>query len=112
MLTHRYTKLDLVHGILGTEVSYIPEDNLDISALTTSGKFDVAVASLLSKNNLYQDPESSGSTEILYRPEETGTVKYGEVSTINVVPSVTHGFSSLKSDIKSCVSLICLKYLK
>ena len=81
VLTHRYTKLDLVHGILGTEVSYIPEDNLDISALTTSGKFDVAVASLLSKNNLYQDPESSGSTEILYRPEETGTVKYGEVST-------------------------------
>lgn len=112
VLTHRYTKLDLVHGILGTEVSYIPEDNLDISALTTSGKFDVAVASLLSKNNLYQDPESSGSTEILYRPEETGTVKYGEVSTINVVPSVTHGFSSLKSDIKVMRQLDLSKVFK
>lgn len=112
VLTHRYTKLDLVHGILGTEVSYIPEDNLDASALTTAGKFDVAVASLLSKNKLYQDPESSGSVEILYRPEETGNVAYGEVSTIGVVPSVTHGFSSLKSDIKVMRQLDLSKVFK
>ncbi len=112
VLTHRYTKLDLVHGILGTEVKYIPEDNLDASALTTAGKFDVAVANLLSKNKLYQDPESSGSVEILYRPEETGNVAYGEVSTINVVPSVTHGFSSLKSDIKVMRQLDLSKVFK
>jgi len=112
VLTHRYTKLDLVSGILGTEVSYIPEDNLDASALTTAGKFDVAVASLLSKNKLYQDPEDSGSVEILYRPEETGTVTYGEVSTISVVPSVTHGFSSLKSDIKVMRQLNLSKVFK
>lgn len=112
VLTHRYTKLDLVHGILGTGVSYIPEDNLDISALTTSGKFDVVVANLLGKNKLYQDPEDSGSVEILYRPEETGTVTYGEVSTISVVPSVTHGFSSLKSDIKVMRQLNLSKVFK
>lgn len=112
VLTHRYTKLDLVHGILGTEVKYIPEDNLDISALTTAGKFDVAVASLLSKNKLYQDPESSGSVEILYRPEETGNVAYGEVSTIGVIPSVTHGFSSLKSSIKVMRQLDLSKVFK
>lgn len=112
VLTHRYTKLDLVHGILGTEVKYIPEDNLDISALTTAGKFDVAVASLLSKNKLYQDPESSGSVEILYRSEETGNVAYGEVSTIGVIPSVTHGFSSLKSDIKVMRQLDLSKVFK
>lgn len=112
VLTHRYTKLDLVHGILGTEVKYIPEDNLDASALTTAGKFDVAVANLLSKNKLYQDPESSGSVEILYRPEETGNVAYGEVSTIGVVPSVTHGFSSLKSDIKVMRQLDLSKVFK
>lgn len=112
VLTHRYTKLDLVSGILGTEVSYIPEDNLDASALTTAGKFDVAVASLLSKNKLYQDPESSGSTEILYHPEETGTVSYGEASTINIVPSVTHGFSSLKSSIKVMRQLDLSKVFK
>ena len=112
VLTHRYTKLDLVHGILGTEVSYIPEDNLDASALTTAGKFDVAVASLLSKNKLYQDPEDSGSVEILYRPEETGNVAYGEVSTIAVVPSVTHGFSSLKSSIKVMRQLDLSKVFK
>ncbi len=112
VLTHRYTKLDLVHGILGTEVKYIPEDNLDVSALTTAGKFDVAVANLLSKNKLYQDPESSGSVEILYRPEETGNVAYGEVSTIGVVPSVTHGFSSLKSDIKVMRQLDLSKVFK
>lgn len=112
VLTHRYTKLDLVHGILGTGVSYIPEDNLDISALTTSGKFDVVVANLLGKNKLYQDPEDSGSVEILYRPEETGTVAYGEVYTISVVPSVTHGFSSLKSDIKVMRQLNLSKVFK
>lgn len=112
VLTHRYTKLDLVHGILGTEVKYIPEDNVDASALTTAGKFDVAVANLLSKNKLYQDPESSGSVEILYRPEETGNVAYGEVSTISVVPSVTHGFSSLKSDIKVMRQLDLSKVFK
>lgn len=112
VLTHRYTKLDLVSGILGTEVSYIPEDNLDASALTTAGKFDVAVASLLSKNKLYQDPEDSGSVEILYRPEETGNVAYGEVSTIGVVPSVTHGFSSLKSSIKVMRQLDLSKVFK
>lgn len=112
VLTHRYTKLDLVHGILGTEVSYIPEDNLDASALTTAGKFDVAVANLLSKHKLYQDPETSGSTEILYRPEETGNVAYGVVSTIAVVPSVTHGFSSLKSDIKVMRQLDLSKVFK
>lgn len=112
VLTHRYTKLDLVHGILGTEVKYIPEDNLDVSALTTTGKFDIAVANLLSKNKLYQDPESSGSVEILYRPEETGNVAYGEVSTIGVVPSVTHGFSSLKSDIKVMRQLNLSKVFK
>jgi len=112
VLTHRYTKLDLVSGILGTEVSYIPEDNLDTSALTTAGKFDVAVANLLSKNKLYQDPESSGSVEILYRPEETGNVAYGEVSTIGVVPSVTHGFSSLKSSIKVMRQLDLSKVFK
>ena len=112
VLTHRYTKLDLVSGILGTEVSYIPEDNLDISALTTAGKFDVAVASLLSKNKLYQDPEDSGSVEILYRPEETGNVAYGVVSTIGVVPSVTHGFSSLKSSIKVMRQLDLSKVFK
>lgn len=112
VLTHRYTKLDLVSGVLGTEVSYIPEDNLDTSALTTAGKFDVAVASLLSKNKLYQDPEDSGSVEILYRPEETGNVAYGEVSTIGVVPSVTHGFSSLKSSIKVMRQLDLSKVFK
>lgn len=112
VLTHRYTKLDLVHGILGTGVSYIPEDNLDISALTTSGKFDVVVANLLGKNKLYQDPEDSGSVEILYHPEETDTVAYGEVSTISVVPSVTHGFSSLKSDIKVMRQLNLSKVFK
>lgn len=112
VLTHRYTKLDLVHGILGTGVSYIPEDNLDISALTTSGKFDVVVANLLGKNKLYQDPEDSGSVEILYRPEETGNVAYGEVSTIGVVPSVTHGFSSLKSSIKVMRQLDLSKVFK
>lgn len=112
VLTHRYTKLDLVHGILGTGVSYIPEDNLDISVLTTSGKFDVVVANLLGKNKLYRDPEDSGSVEILYHPEETGTVTYGEVSTISVVPSVTHGFSSLKSDIKVMRQLNLSKVFK
>lgn len=112
VLTHRYTKLDLVSGVLGTEVSYIPEDNLNASALTTAGKFDVAVASLLSKNKLYQDPEDSGSVEILYRPEETGNVAYGEVSTIGVVPSVTHGFSSLKSSIKVMRQLDLSKVFK
>lgn len=112
VLTHRYTKLDLVSGILGTEVSYIPEDNLDASALTTAGKFDVAVASLLSKNKLYQDPEDSGSTEILYHPEEVGNVAYGEASTINIVPSVTHGFSSLKSSIKVMRQLDLSKVFK
>ena len=112
VLTHRYTKLDLVHGILGTEVTYIPEDNLDILALTTAGNFDVAVANILGKNKLYKDPESSGSTEILYRTENTGVAKYGEVSTINLVPSVTHGFSSLKSDIKVMRQLDLSKVFK
>lgn len=112
VLTHRYTKLDLVSGILGIEVSYIPEDNLDTSALTAAGKFDVAVASLLSKNKLYQDPEDSGSVEVLYRPEETGNVAYGVVSTIGVVPSVTHGFSSLKSSIKVMRQLDLSKVFK
>ena len=112
VLTHRYTKLDLVSGILGTGVSYIPEDNLDASALTSAGSFDVAVASLLGKYKLYQDPEDSGSVEILYHPEETGNVAYGVVSTINVVPSVTHGFSSLKSSIKITRQLNLSKVFK
>ena len=112
VLTHRYTKLDLVHGILGTEVSYIQEDNLDISALLNAGKFSNAVTNLLGRNKLYKDPEDSGSTEVLYRPEEEGNIAYGEVSTISVVPSVTHGFSSLKSDIKVMRQLDLSKVFK